>query len=124
MLAVLSLVAFVLVACITPKNSPPPTNPPAVGSASCSLGQEFCGGRCMDSLDFTNDNHNCGRCGHSCSFNETCTGSFCSCAAGTETCMGSCVSTSAFLSDSQNCGRCGNVCFGGQTCIGGMCQKM
>jgi hypothetical protein len=103
---------------------PPATSSPPVGPGSCSAGQEWCQGQCVDSISFVNDSANCGRCGNRCSFNESCTGGFCGCAPGYESCMGQCISSSAFLSDNQNCGTCGRSCSIGESCLGGMCQKI
>ena len=105
---------------------PPLTTPPGPGSGpgSCSLGQEWCQGRCLDSTSFLNDTGNCGRCGNRCSMFETCTGGSCECATGYERCMGRCVNTATFMSDAQNCGRCGNFCAVGESCLGGSCRKL
>ena len=107
-------------------NNPPvgfPGNTPATGPASCSAGEEWCMGSCKSTIDFVNDNHNCGRCGNSCSINESCTGGSCSCALGYTSCMGSCVSDSSFISDNNNCGSCGHSCSFNESCTGGMCMK-
>src|SRR5947209_15734007 len=92
-LAVLLLTTFLLVACVTPKNAPnPPTsNAPPMGPASCSVGQEWCMGSCVDRITFTNNDQNCGRCGNHCGFGESCTAGSCRCAPGYESCMGRCV---------------------------------
>lgn len=124
MLAPTLLAIFLLGSCAvtrTPPATPPSTTP---GIGNCSTGQEFCQGRCVDTITFVNDSQNCGRCGNQCSFSETCTGGFCGCAAGSEMCMGQCVNSATFMSDSQNCGRCGNSCAGGESCFGGTCRKM
>ncbi len=121
------LTTFLLLACVAPKNSPnpvPSTTTPGIGPASCSLGQDWCQGRCVDTITFVTDSANCGRCGNQCAFSETCNAGFCDCAPGYEKCMGSCVNSAMFVSDSQNCGRCGNSCGIGETCLGGMCQKL
>jgi hypothetical protein len=80
-------------------------------------------GQCKSSIDYVNDNANCGRCGNSCSYNQSCTGGFCQCAPGYDSCMGQCKSTGDYISDNSNCGRCGNSCGIGESCVGGMCQK-
>ncbi len=120
---VLLLSTFLVLACITPKNSPnpAPSNNPPIGPASCSAGQEWCEGRCVDTITFVNDSGNCGRCGNHCSFSETCNGGFCGCAPGTERCEGRCVDMITFVNDSENCGRCGNHCSFSETCNGGFC---
>ena len=124
-LANLLLVALVVTACSTRNNSPqPPPATPGIGPTACSASQEWCQGRCVDSITFVNDTNNCGRCGNRCSFSETCRGGFCACAPGYEQCMGRCVSSASFTSDSQNCGRCGNSCSVGKSCLGGFCQKL
>ena len=122
----LLLSIFLLCACVSQKNPPgnPPSPPPPIGSASCSVGQEWCHGRCVDTITFVDDSQNCGRCGNICGISESCTGGFCGCAAGFEKCMGRCVNSASFMSDSMNCGRCGNSCGPGESCLGGMCRKM
>jgi len=105
-------------------SSPPAASSPTAGPGSCSAGQDYCQGQCVDSISFINDSANCGRCGNRCAFNESCTGGFCGCAPGYESCMGQCVSSSAFLSDNQNCGSCGHSCSVGESCLGGACQKI
>jgi len=123
--ASLLFVALVVTACSTRNNSPqPPPATPGIGPTACSATQEWCQGRCVDSITFVNDTNNCGRCGNHCSISETCRGGFCACAPGYETCMGRCVSGASFTSDSQNCGRCGNSCPVGQSCLGGSCRKL
>jgi hypothetical protein len=109
-----------------PGNNPPigfPGSTPASGPASCSAGQEWCMGSCKSTIDFMNDDNNCGRCGNSCRIGESCTGGSCGCAAGYSSCMGSCVSDSSFISDNNNCGSCGHSCSIGESCTGGMCMK-
>lgn len=101
-------------------------NPPAAGSTppwNCGAGEEWCGGRCVNTNTFLYDAANCGRCNNHCSMSETCTGGSCTCAPGFTTCMGRCVDASAFISDSNNCGRCGNQCSIGESCMGGACMK-
>jgi len=95
-----------------PRNNSPQPRPstPGIGPTACSATQEWCQGRCVDSITFVNDTNNCGRCGNHCSFSETCRGGFCACGPGYENCMGRCMSSASFTSDSQNCGRCGNSC--------------
>jgi hypothetical protein len=107
----------------TPPYSPGANGPVFSGPASCTAGQEWCQGRCADTISFVNDSSNCGRCGNQCSFGETCTGGFCSCGPGYSSCMGQCVNDATFISDNQNCGRCGNSCGVGQSCFGGTCTK-
>lgn len=97
---------------------------PNSGPASCSIGQDWCQGQCVDTSAFLNDSQNCGRCGNSCSISESCTGGSCSCAPGYSSCMGQCVNDASFISDNQNCGRCGNSCSIGESCLGGSCRKM
>ncbi len=109
---------------------PAQTIPPRVviGNAGqlpgdCVTGQQWCGGRCMDTIAFVSDAANCGRCGNRCSFSEQCTGGSCMCGPTYTMCMGSCVSDSSLLTDSNNCGRCGNHCSFGESCMGGTCTK-
>ena len=123
------LVALTLTACghiIFPPSAqtPPPPSKPQSGPTSCSVGQEWCMGDCVDTIKFMNDSANCGRCGNRCSISETCTGGFCSCAPGYESCMGRCVNSASFISDSSNCGRCGKICSIGESCLGGSCRKL
>ena len=126
----LLLALLLLVACLRNSTAGSPPNPPAPssgqtsGPASCSLGQEWCMGRCVDTISFVSDSSNCGRCGNQCSFSETCTGGFCTCGPGYVSCMGRCVNSASFISDSSNWGRCGNNCMGGESCIGGSCRKL
>src|SRR5689334_20607717 len=126
--AAVLLTTFLLVACVSPKNHPNPTPPASSpfpgGPASCSAGQQWCQGSCTDTVRFTNDDLNCGRCGNQCGMGESCTAGSCSCAAGYERCMGRCVNSASFMSDSTNCGRCGNFCSAGESCFGGMCRKL
>ena len=104
--------------------TPTPNPSPGIGPGSCSLGKEWCQGSCVDTITFTNDDQNCGRCGNRCSIpSESCTGGFCSCAPAYTSCMGQCVSSSSFISDSNNCGSCGHSCSIGQSCLGGTCQR-
>jgi len=63
-----------------PGNNPPigfPGSTPASGPTSCSAGEEWCMGSCKSTIDFMNDDNNCGRCGNSCSIAESCTGGMC-----------------------------------------------
>ena len=73
--------AFIfLLGCIgNPPNAPNPvpTAPPKVGPASCALGKDWCMGQCKSSIDYVNDNANCGRCGNSCGIGESCFGGTC-----------------------------------------------
>lgn len=107
--------------------NPPPSSvqggssPP--GPASCSAGQEWCNGQCVDNIAFVNDSSNCGRCGNRCSISESCTGGSCGCAPGYESCMGQCVNSATSFSDSLNCGHCGNSCSAGESCFGATCRK-
>jgi hypothetical protein len=101
-----------------------PSSGPTSGPASCSVGKDWCQGRCVDSITYVNDDQNCGRCGNRCSIpSESCTGGFCGCAPSYTSCMGQCVSSATFISDSNNCGSCGHSCAIGQSCLGGTCQR-
>jgi hypothetical protein len=109
--------------------SPPPysrgaNGPVFSGPASCTAGQEWCQGSCVDTASFINDSSNCGRCGNQCSFSETCTGGSCSCGPAFTSCMGQCMSSADFISDNQNCGSCGHSCGAGEMCTGGTCTKI
>ena len=105
--------------------SPAPRTTINTGRSSwdCPVGEEWCGGRCVNTINFMNDSSNCGRCGNHCSMSETCTGGFCGCGGGSTSCMGSCVSAGAFMSDNNNCGRCGHSCSIGESCMGGTCMR-
>ena len=94
------------------------------GPSSCQPSETWCNGSCVSDISFMNDDHNCGRCNHSCSFGETCTGGSCGCAAGSERCRGSCVDSISFMSDTSNCGSCGHSCSIGEQCLGGSCRKL
>lgn len=111
---------------IVARRPPPAQSPssPATGPASCSAGQEWCNGQCVDTISFVNDSANCGRCGNQCSFSETCTGGSCSCGPGYTSCMGQCKSDADFVSDNQSCGSCGHSCGIGESCLGGTCSKI
>lgn len=107
---------------------PPPTSaqgaPSSTGPGSCTAGQDWCNGQCVDSFSYVNDSANCGRCGNRCSISETCTGGSCTCGPGYTSCMGQCKSSADFISDNQNCGSCGNSCGIGESCFGGSCRKL
>lgn len=99
--------------------SQPSNNPPF----NCPAGQEWCEGRCVQTIDLISDSANCGRCGNRCVVSETCRGGLCVCGPGYTSCMGTCVSDISFSSDSSNCGGCGNHCSVGQSCLGGTCTR-
>ena len=107
-----------------------PTSPsPGTGSGSksptdCGPGETWCHGSCTNDVAFLNDDNNCGRCNHSCSFGESCTGGMCDCGAGSTRCNGSCVNSASFLSDDSNCGSCNHFCHSGEQCLGGSCRKL
>jgi hypothetical protein len=87
----------------------------------CGAGQTFCGGRCVD---LNNDSNNCGTCGNICGggtacVNGTCTGGGNECPDGQTRCGDVCVNLST---DDSNCGACGNVCQNGATCSNGICS--
>jgi len=124
MLALVLLAACGHINLSTPPPPPPTPSTSQSGPTSCSVGQDWCMGSCIDTIKYMNDSSNCGRCGNHCSFSETCTGGFCTCGPGYESCMGRCVSSASFIGDSSNCGRCGNICMGGEACIGGSCRKL
>jgi len=106
-----------------PKPNPNPPSGTQGGPFNCPLGEEFCNGRCVNTLSYMNDDNNCGRCGNSCSAGQSCRGGFCSCAVGSTSCNGTCISDGQLMSDNNNCGRCGNMCSIGQTCMGGTCMR-
>jgi len=114
--------------------------PPLNGK--CSEGLSLCSGSCVD---FRTDPDNCGGCGFSVPFGETCingkfsgtvlpkttvtslkSGNTSATAAGTQ---GSCPSGQTFcsgtcrnlLTDAASCGSCGHACIAGQNCQNGQC---
>ena len=114
---------------------------PGIG---CSAGQSACSGKCVDLMT---DSENCGGCGFSVPYGETCVnGQFSSvlnkanrtrvtgtttsaaaatgtqpgtCPSGTWSCAGSCVDPG---SDRNNCGACGIVCPSIEVCRNGRCD--
>jgi hypothetical protein len=84
----------------------------------CATGHA-CFGACVDT---TTDSKNCGACGKTCAFAETCQAGVCilPCPAPTTACDGVCVDTSI---DLLNCGKCKNACPGvaAATCASGVC---
>jgi hypothetical protein len=60
-------------------SSQPSNNPPF----NCPAGQEWCEGRCVQTIDLISDSANCGRCGNRCAISETCRGAPVSVAPGT-----------------------------------------
>ena len=59
------------------QTTPVASGSPSIGPGSCSVGQQWCMGRCVSSIDFISDSSNCGRCGNSCSIGESCLGGSC-----------------------------------------------
>jgi hypothetical protein len=82
--------------------------PRAPEEESCNGEDDDCDERVDEAFDFSSDESNCGRCGHSCGESERC-------------CGGDCVDVSI---DGDNCGRCGMVCGDGLDCCGGDCVDL
>jgi hypothetical protein len=75
--------------------------------AACGSGKTLCSGSCVTT---SNDNNNCGSCGHACNTaaGETCSSGTCVCSNGALTdCSTICVDATT---DPNNCGGCNNVC--------------
>ena len=114
---------------------------PVIGQCSANLSK--CSGKCVD---LQTDQDNCGACGFSVPFGETCingqfSGSLArnksgsspalsgttsptaavipgSCLSGRSSCSGTCKD---LQNDAGNCGSCGNMCPSGQSCLNGRC---
>jgi hypothetical protein len=113
-----------------------------VAGARCSAGLSECSGRCVDLMT---DNENCGKCGFSVPFGESCiNGQFSSvvnkanrpkttgttteptatgtsqgsCPSNLWSCSGTCVDPG---SDRNNCGACGTTCPSVEICQNGQC---
>ena len=84
-------------------------------SSACLVGQDSCGGQCVDT---SSDVNNCGACGASCTSPQACSQALCVCATGATSCGGVCVDTSI---DAANCGACGIACAAPGVCTGGSC---
>jgi hypothetical protein len=113
--------------------SPGPIDKPINGK--CSEGMTMCSGACVN---LRTDGNNCGACGFSVPFGETCvngqfssslvqsnktattitTGKQVTCPSGQTSCSGTCRN---ILTDTANCGSCSTTCPSGQTCQGGRC---
>jgi hypothetical protein len=81
----------------------------------CSSGQSTCGSECKDLSD---DQLNCGACGHACGTGQTCQAGQCQCSAQLLACNGACVPA-----DVNNCGGCNTKCGSGQVCSANSCQS-
>ena len=122
--------------CGTVCGAPNTANPECVGgSCICAASGGVCGAatpNCCGSgcVDLTNDPNNCGRCGHSCGANATCSSGTCSCTnPDTFDCDGDLNSAvlvsngcEARIDTPTQCGGCGASCFASQvsgaTCDG------
>jgi len=113
--------------------SPGPTVRPVNGQ--CSEGMTLCSGACVN---IRTDPDNCGGCGFSAPYGETCingqfssslvpknktttttaAGTQVSCPSGQTSCSGTCRN---ILTDTAHCGSCGTSCLSGQTCQDGRC---
>jgi hypothetical protein len=113
---------------------------PVIGQCPANLSK--CSGKCVD---LQTDQENCGGCGFSVPYGETCvkgqfsgslvqkksgsstagtlpvttTGTQGSCLSGQSSCSGTCRDLS---SDAKNCGSCGTICPYGQICQNGRCS--
>ncbi len=112
----------------------PPTNcTPA--PETCNGVDDDCDGAIDDGFVLTNDEANCGVCGHACGANQVCDNGHCAwitpppgCAPAPETCNGVDDDCDGILDDGfnlsndpLNCGLCGFVCAAGQYCLNGHC---
>jgi hypothetical protein len=102
---------------------------PGVGcGTSCACGvmacdaPKFCcpGDNCVDT---SQDNANCGTCGHACTTPFNCANGSCrcngvACAPGDACCTSGCANTKT---DPANCGACGHSCNAGETCMNSQC---
>jgi Stigma-specific protein, Stig1 len=111
-------------------------------NGQCPAGMSLCSGKCVN---LQTDPDNCGACGFSVPYGETCrNGKFSSssgqristtpaisaipsvsaagmqgsCPSGRSSCSGTCRD---LLNDAANCGSCGNSCPPGQNCLNGRC---
>lgn len=148
-LLVLGLIAVLLIigvaAFFVLSGSPLPAGTPNSTGASqdsgtlpingqCSAGLSLCSGKCVD---LKTDQNNCGACGFSVPFGETCVngqfssslvqntrttitthGTQVSCPPGQTSCSGTCRN---LLTDTAHCGSCGTPCLPGQTCKDARC---
>jgi hypothetical protein len=141
------LVLVALCACSADITEPPTFSvmPPtgvagngAIGTGlpgSCPVGQQTCGGVCVDT---TSNVSNCGACGMVCPPTSACVAGACGCAPGQMLCNGSCADPVAcscpsgwqfcngacadVQTDAANCGGCGRPCAAGQVCDAGQCR--
>ena len=92
------------------------------GMPACQVGQDCCGGAC---IDVTSDPANCGSCNAACAPGETCAAGQCSCGMGGNHCTAprSCCNNACddLLADVKNCGVCGMACANGEQCANGLC---
>jgi hypothetical protein len=103
------------------------SGPSCHGEPSCTGGQTCCSEGCTDT---SSDPENCGKCGTTCTSEQTCTKGMCKnlpkcnggppCTDGQTCCASGCTDTS---SDPNNCGACGKQCGPDETCASGMCQS-
>lgn len=90
----------------------------------CTDKQVCCQGECTPISE-----ENCGACGKSCKYAESClllpsNEWGCACTATGQICSGACCPTGCFdlSNNAQNCGVCGNACQNGQICNKGICS--
>ncbi len=91
----------------------------------CAYGLTKCSGQCV-SLD--SDWDNCGACGNTCDFTETCVKGNCimkaaglECPSSHKSCFDDCALTGL---DAANCGSCGTQCIPGRACMAGVCAPL
>jgi hypothetical protein len=98
------------------------------GAAGCEAPRINCssGDGPADCVDTSNDDENCGACGHACGSNYKCKGGQCvfDCAPPTAACgddagNNRCVDLS---NDDSHCGACGHACAASTKCVGGACS--
>jgi hypothetical protein len=89
---------------------------PQPGLVGCGLGQQSCGGQCIDP---TSDALHCGACDSVCDRDQVCAAGSCTetCAAPLSACDGRCFDLSR---SAEHCGSCGTHCSSG-ICEAGVC---
>jgi hypothetical protein len=93
------------------------TSPTPTKTVVCASDRRACGANCTDIMK---DADNCGACGVSCTFSQTCQQGTCRarCYYGETSCFDGCHDLQY---DAENCGVCGNVCPVGLACNRSVC---